>query len=227
MTISDAVHENPSFLGKYEKPLLESIAQKLPEWVTPDLMTLVGFLGAVLILIGYILANFNRWFLLIPVFGYVLNWYGDSLDGTIARVRKIERRRYGFFIDHSVDAVVTLLMGLGSGFSPYFDFRLSLLFVIFYLMFFQLTFLISSIEGKFSISFGKLSPTEVRLILIGLTIGMFFYPGQIAEFSFGVFSIYDLIMVGFMVYMFFLYVSSVWKKGLEFRAIDDKENGNS
>ncbi len=96
----------------------------------------------------------------------VVNWFGDSLDGTLARVRGAERPRYGYYLDHIVDAYSTAVIGLGIGLSPFVHFGLALGLVVLYLVLSINVYLESHVFGKFKISYGKLGPTEVRLILV-------------------------------------------------------------
>src|SRR5690554_1739776 len=94
---------NQTILGPLEKPALQWMAARLPVWVTPDTLTGIGIFASVLIFISFVLTNIHPGFLWLASFGVVLNWFGDSLDGTLARYRKIERPQYGFFVDHAVD----------------------------------------------------------------------------------------------------------------------------
>src|SRR5512140_2984650 len=110
---------NDIFLGPLERPALKWLAERMPAWVTPDTLTLIGVLGAVLTLISYLLTNISSGFLWLAALGFVINWFGDSLDGTLARTRKIERPIFGFFIDHTVDAVNEMLIFFGLGLTPY------------------------------------------------------------------------------------------------------------
>lgn len=88
---------NKILLGPIERPALSWLAQKMPAWVTPDKLTITGFLGTILVAVSYVLTNQNHAFLWLASLGLVINWFGDSLDGTLARYRKIERPQYGFF----------------------------------------------------------------------------------------------------------------------------------
>ena len=107
-----------SILNKMEKKLLIWLAQRQPAWVTSDFLTFIGVIGAVLFAVGGILAHIDTKFLWLASLGLVINWYGDSLDGTLARVRRTQRPVYGFFIDHTLDALTTCLICLGLGLSP-------------------------------------------------------------------------------------------------------------
>jgi phosphatidylglycerophosphate synthase len=99
-------------------------------------------------------------------------WLGDSLDGTLARVRRSERPRYGYYLDHLVDAVATALIGLGLGLSPYLLLTTGLVVVIAYLVLSINTYLETQVLGVFSLGYGRVGPTEARLALIALNIAM-------------------------------------------------------
>lgn len=106
-----------SILSKAEKKALVWLAQRQPEWMTSDTLTYIGVLGTVVYAIGGWLSNTDIRYLWLSSFGLVLHWYGDSLDGTLARFRNTQRPIYGFFIDHTLDAVTTCLIFLGASLS--------------------------------------------------------------------------------------------------------------
>ena len=107
-----------SLLNSAEKKVLVWLAERMPVWVTSDMLTFVGFLGACIMAAGYALSNINLYWLWLANFGLVVNWFGDSLDGTLARVRNAQRKTYGFYIDHNVDVVNETIMFIGVGCSP-------------------------------------------------------------------------------------------------------------
>ncbi len=216
---------NNILLGPLERPALAWMAKKMPAWVTPDLLTLTGLLATVIIFVSYILTNRNPAFLWLASFGFVLNWFGDSLDGTLSRYRHIERPRYGFFIDHTIDAISEVLIFLGLGLSPYIDFRIACLFLIGYLLLSILTYIATYVNGVFRISFLKLGPTEMRLIAIFINTFLFFIPAvKTFTFKFGTFSLYDLFalfmaLVFFAAFLGFMYItgSDLSKKDIAYR----------
>lgn len=165
---------NDILLGPLERPALKWLAGHMPAWVTPDTMTIIGVLGALVIVAGYGLSNLNRNYLWLASLGYVINWFGDSLDGTLARYRQIERPKYGFFVDHVLDAFCEVLIFLGLGLTPYVSFSIACLCLISYLLLSILVFVRSYVSGEFKISYSKLGPTELRLIAISLNTSMFF-----------------------------------------------------
>ena len=102
-----------SILNAAEKKVLVWLAQRQPKWMTSDILTAIGFFGALVIAAGYILVNQNVAFLWLASLGLVINWYGDSLDGTLARVRNTQRPVYGYYLDHTVDAINEVIMFVG------------------------------------------------------------------------------------------------------------------
>jgi archaetidylinositol phosphate synthase len=120
------------------------------------------------------LTNKNVYFLWLACFGFFVNWFGDSLDGTLARYRKIERPKYGFFIDHVVDAYNEVLVFLGLAVSPFVHFELASLALVGYLLLSILVYITTCVMGEFRISYGKLGPTEARLIAVSANILVFF-----------------------------------------------------
>src|SRR6185295_5959784 len=121
-----------SLLAAAEKVLLVRLAGALPRWVTPDLLTALGLLGAATAFAGYLLAARDPDFLWLANLGLLLHWYGDSLDGTLARVRGAERPRYGFLVDQSTDAAGDILIMAGLGLSPYVRLDAALLALVGY-----------------------------------------------------------------------------------------------
>lgn len=181
-----------SLLASAERRLLTWICGKLPKWVTPDRLTALGVASALLIGVAYALTSFSSAWLWAAVLGYFLNWFGDSLDGSLARHRKIERPAFGYFIDHSCDALATLLIMGGLGLSPYVRADIALFAATGYLLLAVHTFLAAKVTGTFKLSQGPFGPTELRLALIVLTIAMFYFGPNLR--SAGGFSPFDLIV---------------------------------
>jgi phosphatidylglycerophosphate synthase len=197
--------ENDILLGFLERPALKWLAAHMPKWVTPDVLTWIGIIASILIFISYALTNINRYFLLLASFGFVLNWFGDSLDGTLARYRHIERPRFGFLIDHYVDAISAVLIFIGLGLSPYVELVVASMGAIAYLLLSIMVYLITYVTGVFQITNVKIGPTEVRVlaILANITILIVGNPSVNLPFI-GVTTLYTLI-VGFMAVLMTLY----------------------
>lgn len=166
-----AVHaeRTPSFLlARAEKRALQAIARRLPRWILPDDLTLLGIVAAIAIAAAYALSNGGRGWLWVASGLLVVHWLGDSLDGTLARVRAIQRPRYGYYLDHLVDAGATVAIAIGLGLSPYMLLSVGMLLGVAYLILSINVYLESQALGRFSIGYGKLGPTEVRVLLIAL-----------------------------------------------------------
>jgi archaetidylinositol phosphate synthase len=164
----EATREPSFLLAKPEKRLLTWIGGRLPRWVLPDDLTALGVLAALGVCVAYQLSNGSIDWLWVASGLLVAQWFGDSLDGTLARVRGIERPTYGYYIDHLVDAIATAAIGIGVGLSPLMLLSIGTLIVVAYLILSINVYLESFAFGRFSIGYGLIGPTEVRLILIAL-----------------------------------------------------------
>lgn len=159
-------------LAVSERKLLNWLCARMPRWVTPDLLTGTGVLGAVAIFAGYALSTYGAGWLWLAIAGYVMQWFGDSMDGSLARFRKIERPRFGFFIDHSCDGLTLLLILSGIGLSPYVSFDIAMVTLAGYLLLSIHAFLATHVLGEMRLSYLSLGPTELRFVLIGITFVM-------------------------------------------------------
>ena len=163
----------PSFLlAKPEKRLLRAIARRVPRWILPDDLTLLGIAAAVAICVAYQLSNGDRGWLWVASALLVVHWLGDSLDGTLARVREIQRPRYGYYLDHLVDAGATAAIGIGLGLSPYMLLSIGTLLVVAYLVLSINVYLESQALGRFSIGYALIGPTELRILLIAVNTAL-------------------------------------------------------
>ncbi len=170
----DHTRVNQTMLAAKEKKVLLWLAARMPAWVMPDTLTMVGLFASVLIFLGYALTTIDKGFLWLASFGFVLNWFGDSLDGNLARYRKIERPRYGFFVDHIIDTVSEGLVFIGLGLSPYLRIELAFLALTAYLWLSIYAYLATYVNGIFRISYAKVGPTEVRILAIMANTVVFF-----------------------------------------------------
>jgi len=166
----DAERRSTFLTTRFERWALPRIAAALPRAIVPDHLTALGILGSTLIALGYILTTRHEGWLWLANAGLVLNWLGDSLDGTLARVRKIERPRYGFYLDHLTDAYSTTAIGIGLGFSPYMLLSVGLAIVVAYLVLSINVYLETHVFGVFRYGYGVAGPTEARLVLFGLNV---------------------------------------------------------
>jgi archaetidylinositol phosphate synthase len=168
--LKEAPRQAKFLVARFEQWALPRVAAKLPRWVMPDHLTGLGIVAATFIMLSYIWSNDDRRWLWGAIVGLVLHWFGDSLDGTLARVRRIPRPRYGFYLDHLTDAYATTALGLGLGFSPLMLLSVALAGVIAYLILSINVYLETYIFGVFRYGYGVLGPTEARILLIALNL---------------------------------------------------------
>jgi phosphatidylglycerophosphate synthase len=154
-----------SILTPLEKRTLSWLAQHMPSWVNSDHLTLLGFAGMILTGLSYYLAQFEPRFLLAAILCLAINWFGDSLDGTVARVRNRQRPRYGFYVDHIVDAFGIAFLVAGLGLSGYMSPSVAMAFLIAYFLMNIEIYLATYTLGVFKLSYGLLGPTEFRVIV--------------------------------------------------------------
>lgn len=166
----ERIQEN--LIARVERRVLNRLCAVMPGWVTPDMLTFTGMFGAVLVFAGYLSSNLDAGWLWLSIAGYVVHWFGDSLDGSLARFRKIERPRYGYFLDHSCDGFATMLVVVGIGLSAYVELEVALIALVGYLLMSIHAFLSVRVLGELRLSYLNAGPTELRLILIGLTLTM-------------------------------------------------------
>jgi phosphatidylglycerophosphate synthase len=170
-----AEHQRTSqfILAGFERRVLPWLAARMPRWVLPDHLTGLGLAASTFIAAAYMLSNQDPRWLWAASGALVVQWFGDSLDGNLARYRKIQRPRYGYYLDHLTDAYSTLAIGLGLGLSPYMLLSVGLAIAVAYLVLSINVYLETFVFGEFSFSYGKLGPTEVRVILIALNTAAF------------------------------------------------------
>ena len=166
MPAAHAPREKTFLLARHETRVLEWLARRVPARVTPDHMTILGVLAAFGIAAAYLLSNRDPAWLWVASGLLVVHWLGDSLDGTLARVRRAERPTYGYYLDHLVDAIATAVIGIGIGLSPYMLLATGLAIVVAYLVLSINTYLETQALGVFSLGYGRLGPTEARAGLI-------------------------------------------------------------
>jgi archaetidylinositol phosphate synthase len=181
--------------GKAERSVLDFLCRRVPDWLTSDMLTAVGLFGAGLACLSYCLARINTGFFWLAIVGLVVNWLGDSLDGSLARFRAAERPQYGFFLDHTVDGFAMALVASGVGLSPMAHFWCALLALMGYYLLTILSLTTCLATGVFKVSFGGVGPTEIRLGIISATIAAALLPIGHADFDGVTLSVYDGVLL--------------------------------
>ena len=164
--MNQALRIQTSFINGIEKRALVWLAKRMPRWVNSDMLTAVGTLGALIVAIGFALSCLNVQWLWLSSFGLLVNWFGDSLDGTLARVRDCQRPVYGYYVDHTVDCINEGLMFIGAGLSPFLHLDLALLAYAIYLVLTINVSINAHLKGEFRLTYFKLGPTEFRIISV-------------------------------------------------------------
>jgi archaetidylinositol phosphate synthase len=159
-----------------EKKALQWLAARIPQSVNSDHLTVLGFAAMFLAGCSYATARWSSWGLIAAIFFLAINWFGDSLDGNLARYRNRQRPRYGFYVDHLIDSFGALFLMAGLGASGYVDWRIAAAMLVAFLLLSIETYLATYTLGLFRLSFAKFGPTELRLLLIAANIVLFRNP---------------------------------------------------
>jgi archaetidylinositol phosphate synthase len=174
----NATRIQESVTSGLERKVLPWMAYHMPLWVNSDQLTLLGFVAMFMAGCSYLLGRWHPIGLLLATVCLVVNWFGDSLDGTLARVRNRKRPRYGFYIDHIVDSFGALFLMTGLGLSGYVDSRIAMAMLIAFLLLSIETYLASCTLGIFRLSFAKFGPTEIRVLLALGNFVLWFRPNM-------------------------------------------------
>jgi phosphatidylglycerophosphate synthase len=157
---------NQSLTAGAEKPALTWMAQRAPRWITSDRLTLLGLCSQIGAGAFYILARYNDLGLVGVTLCIVLNWFGDSMDGTLARVRNQQRPRYGFYVDHMVDILGATALMCGLGLSGFTHWAVAIAMLLGFLLLSAESYLATYTLARFEMSHGLFGPTEIRILLI-------------------------------------------------------------
>lgn len=173
--------QRTNMLREWEQNTIAYLVQKIPTWISSDGLTAIGFVGNVLVASSFVMGAFlNRYWLLLSIIGFIVNWFGDSLDGRLAYYRNKPRKWYGFSLDVTVDWIGTFLIGLGyTIYAPGLWKYIGFFFVVFYGWEMITSQLRYKIGGKYSIDSGILGPTEVRILLGIIFTVEVFIPGSL------------------------------------------------
>jgi archaetidylinositol phosphate synthase len=162
-----------SFLASAEKRALIWMAERMPGWVNSDHLTLLGFAAQIATGLCYALAGHDRRMLLVAIVCLALNWFGDSLDGTLARVRQQQRPRYGFYVDHMIDSIGAVAMMGGLALSGYMHPVIAIGLLIAFLLLSVQSYLATYTLGEFHLSMWYFGPTELRVLLVMGNLALF------------------------------------------------------
>ena len=165
-TFQQATRIQESVFAAPEKRLLIWLAERIPAWINSDHLTLLGFAAQLLTGVSYALARFDRLWLLAGIGFIALNWFGDSLDGTLARVRNQQRPRYGFYVDHILDSIGSVALMGGLALSGYMSPAIATSLLVLFLLLSIQSYLATYTLGDFRMSFWSFGPTELRLLLV-------------------------------------------------------------
>lgn len=174
--VPDTLRLQESWIASWEKVALLWLAARIPNRIGPDHLTVLGFSAQLSAGVFYSLASKNRFALLGVILCLALNWLGDSLDGTLARVRQRQRPRYGFYVDHMVDSFGALALMGGLALSGYMHPIIAIALLIAFLMLSIQSYLATYALGEFRISFWRFGPTELRILLAVGNLALFWKP---------------------------------------------------
>jgi len=211
-----------SALSELEKKALLWLARRIPNCVNSDHLTALGFVALLGVGVSYWYARYSKIGLVLAALFFVLNWFGDSLDGTLARVRDRQRPRYGFYVDHVLDACGSVFVFAGLALSGYMSERIAVGLLIAYFLLSIEVYLATYTLGEFRLSFGAFSPTEMRLLLILGNCALLYEPFVILAGK-----QYLLFDVGGVVGMFCMSAALLWSVGRHAAYLRRADNASS
>jgi len=210
-----AVRILQTFTGPWEKPALIKMAQALPAWVNSDHLTVLGIFSSFIIFGGLFLLWRSPWWIMLSNAGFVINWWADSLDGTLARVRHREREKFGHFVDHISDAFGTAIACTGLALSPLVHPGIGLAVALGYLLMNVYAHLLAYVDRVFKISYGRFGPTEVRIMFMAISTVFAFWNPRILTLKQTIFHFADTIFGGVAVVLVVIFVVSSIKKAIQ------------
>lgn len=216
-----------SVLNAAEKKVLVWLAERQPRWVTSDMLTGIGVVGSLVVALGYFLSNYSVEWLWLASLGFVINWYGDSLDGTLARVRKTQRPIYGFYLDHNIDGITMAIMCVGAGLSDLLNLYIAMAVLAVYLLLSISVYINAHLKGEFKLTYAGMGPTEFRLIMI-LINTLFIAVAPLREWSIAfqvagvsvTFGAFDFIGLAILVILVLIYLNNFKEDAKEYAEID-------
>lgn len=173
LTFRPATRIQQSISAGYEKRLLMWMAERTPARINSDHLTALGFVAQMLTGVAYALSAHGRAWLIVAIGFLALNWLGDSLDGTLARVRQQQRPRYGFYVDHILDSIGSVALMAGLALSGYMSWPIAIAILVLFLLLSIQSYLATYTLGEFRMSFWSFGPTELRLLLVAGNLSLF------------------------------------------------------
>jgi len=220
--MSDAKRKMTFLTADPERKLLRAMAARIPPLIHSDHLTSLGVAGSLGVGVAYALTTFNPLWLWAASVALVVNWFGDSLDGTLARVRKTERPKYGYYLDHTVDAFNTVIVGAGIGLSPYVSMELALVLVVMYLLLSINVYIETQVYGTFKMGYGIFGPTEVRSLLILGNVALYVGVTMSKLTAEGIRQVADWAVVGLASAMFLLLFMRFAKNLVHFARLEPR-----
>ena len=216
-----------SVLNGVEKKVLVWLAERQPRWMTSDILTGIGVVGAVVVALGYFLSNYRIEWLWLASLGFVINWYGDSLDGTLARARKTQRPIYGFYLDHNIDGVTMAIMCVGAGLSDMLNLYIAMAVLAVYLLLSISVYINAHLKGEFKLTYAGMGPTEFRLIMIVVNT-LFIFANSLREWSVNftvagvsvTFGVFDFIGLAILLVLVLIYLNNFKHDAKEYAELD-------
>lgn len=200
-----------SFLSRIEKRVLIWLAERMPRWINPDHLTILGFLGQIMAGVSYALSRTNRIWLIAGIGFLAVNWFGDSLDGTLARVRQQQRPRYGFYVDHMVDSFGALFMMGGLALSGYMHPYIAIGLLLGFLLLSIQSYLATYTLGEFQLSFWNFGPTELRILLAVGNLALLRWP-RVLKSHYRLFDVGGFIgLIGMTAMVLFFTARNTWR----------------
>ena len=216
-----------SIINGVERKALIWLAERQPRWVTSNMLTILGTFGALMVGVGFTLTYYSIDWLWLSVAGLAVNWYGDSLDGTLARVRNCQRPIYGYYLDHTIDCVNEALMFVGAGLSPLMNLDLALAIFVLYLFMTINVSINAHLKSEFRLTYAKLGPTEFRMLIALGCILLIAFPSW-SEFTLRVrlagmkahFSSLDLLALFLVALLSIIYISTIINDANKYAKLD-------
>ena len=200
-----------SFLSRIEKQVLVWLAERMPRWINSDYLTILGFLGQIMAGVSYALSRTNSMWLIAGIGFLAVNWFGDSLDGTLARVRQQQRPRYGFYVDHMVDSFGALFIMGGLALSGYMHPYIAIGLLLGFLLLSIQSYLATYTLGEFRLSFWNFGPTELRILLAIGNLALLRWP-RVLKPHYRLFDVGGLIgLIGMTAMVLFFTARNTWR----------------